>query len=178
MLNAVRVYMEILIKRKICVKLRNPFLRCGFWIPIQNVKMPASINKLNSCIIVTGNGRSKIQSNNNLATCSTVFKIERYLHPQNVRLQNVRLQNVRLQNVRFQNVRFQNVWNVRFTKRLVYKMLGLQNVRFTKRQVYKTSSLQNVNLTFCKPDVLKPDVLNPDVLKPDVLKPDVLWVYR
>ncbi len=42
------------------------------------------------------------------------------------------------QNVRFQNVRFQNVWNVRFTKRQVYKMPGLQNVRFTKRQVFKT----------------------------------------
>ncbi len=36
------------------------------------------------------------------------------------------------QYVRFQNVRFQNVWNVRFTKRQVYKMSGIQNVRFTK----------------------------------------------
>ncbi len=53
-------------------------------------------------------------------------------------------QNVRFQNVRFQNVRFQNVWNVRFTKRQVYKTSGLQNVRFTKRQVYKTSGFQNV----------------------------------
>ncbi len=38
-------------------------------------------------------------------------------------------QKVRFQNVRFQNVRFQNVWNVRFTKRQVYKMSGLKNVR-------------------------------------------------
>ncbi len=43
------------------------------------------------------------------------------------------------QNVRFQNVWFQNVRNVRFTKRQVYKMSGLQNVRFTKRQSFKTS---------------------------------------
>jgi len=48
-------------------------------------------------------------------------------------------QNVRLQNVRFQNVRFQNVWNVRFTKRQVYKTSGLLNVRSSKRQVFKTS---------------------------------------
>jgi hypothetical protein len=48
-------------------KLRQPFLRFGFWITIQNVKRPASINKSNSCIIV---GRSKIQSNNSLATYS------------------------------------------------------------------------------------------------------------
>ncbi len=53
-------------------------------------------------------------------------------------------QNVRFQNVRFQNVRLQNVWNVRFTKRQIYKTSGLQNVRFTKCQVYKTSGLQNV----------------------------------
>ncbi len=51
-------------------------------------------------------------------------------------------QNVRFQNVRFQNVRFQNVWNVRFTKRQVYKTSCLQNVRFTKRQDFKTSGLQ------------------------------------
>ena len=44
-------------------------------------------------------------------------------------------QNVRFQNVRFQNVRFQNVRNVRFTKRQVYKMSGLQNVRSSKRPV-------------------------------------------
>ncbi len=43
------------------------------------------------------------------------------------------------QNVRFQNVRFQNVWNVRFTKRQVYKTSGLQNVGFTKCQVFRTS---------------------------------------
>ncbi len=55
-------------------------------------------------------------------------------------------QNVRFQNVRFLNVRFQNAWNVRFTKRQVYKTSGLQNVRSTKCQVYKTSGLQNVRL--------------------------------
>ncbi len=48
-------------------------------------------------------------------------------------------QNVRFQNVRFQNVRFPNVWNVRFTKRQVYKMSGLQNVRSSKRPVAKKS---------------------------------------
>ncbi len=56
------------------------------------------------------------------------------VHPQNVRFQNVRFQNGR-----FQNVRFQNVWNVRFTKRQVYKMPGLQNVRSSKRPVAKKS---------------------------------------
>ena len=55
-------------------------------------------------------------------------------------------QNVRLQNVRFQNVRFQNVWNVRFTKRQVYKTSGLQNVRFTKRQVFKTSGCKKTSI--------------------------------
>ncbi len=38
--------------------------------------------------------------------------------------ETVHPQNVRLQNVRFQNVRFQNVWNVRFTKRQVFKTSG------------------------------------------------------
>ncbi len=50
------------------------------------------------------------------------------------------------QNVRFQNVRFQNVWNVRFTKRQVYKISGLQNVRFTKRQVFKTSGCKKTSI--------------------------------
>ncbi len=46
-----------------------------------------------------------------------------------------------------QNVRFQNVWNVRFTKRQVYKTSGLQNVSFTKRQVFKTSGCKiNIHL--------------------------------
>ncbi len=45
------------------------------------------------------------------------------------------------QNVRFQNVRIQNDWNVRFTKRQVYKMSGLQNVRSSKRPVAKKTSL-------------------------------------
>ncbi len=54
-------------------------------------------------------------------------------------------QNVRFQNVRFQNVRFQNVWNVRVTKRQLYKTSGLQNVRFTKRQVFKTSGCKKNN---------------------------------
>ncbi len=53
------------------------------------------------------------------------------------------------QNVRFQNVRFQNVWNVRFTKRQVYKMSGLQNVLFTKRQVFKTSGSKKHPYIFC-----------------------------
>ncbi len=61
----------------------------------------------------SGSGRSK----------NTAFKVQ----PQNVRFQNVR----------FQNVRFQYVRNVRFTKRQVYKMLGLQNVRSSKRPVAK-----------------------------------------
>ncbi len=67
------IYMEILITRKTVYLaenyLRKPFLQFGFWIPIQNVKnvVPVSINKINNCIIVTGNGRSKIQSKNNLA---------------------------------------------------------------------------------------------------------------
>ncbi len=58
-------------------------------------------------------------------------------------------QNVRFQNVRFQNVRFQNVWNVRLTKRQVYKTSGLQNVRFTKRQVFKTSGCKKHPFIFC-----------------------------
>ncbi len=48
-------------------------------------------------------------------------------------------QNFRFQNVKFQNVLFQNVWNVRFTKRQLYKTSGLQNLRSSKRQVFKTS---------------------------------------
>ncbi len=55
-------------------------------------------------------------------------------------------QNVGFQNVRFQNVRFQNVWNVRFTKRQVYKTSGLQNVWFTKRQVFKTSGCKKTSM--------------------------------
>jgi len=69
------------------------------------------------------------------------MQINNTVHPQNVRFQNVRFQNVR-----FQNVRFQNVWNVRFTKRQVYKMSGLQNVRFTKRQVFKTSGCKKTSI--------------------------------
>ncbi len=56
-------------------------------------------------------------------------------------------QNVRLQNIRFQNSRFQNFWNVRFTKRQVYKTSGLQNVRFTKRQVFKTSGCKKTSIS-------------------------------
>ncbi len=67
-----------------------------------------------------------------LGFCADVFRV----HPQNVRFQNVR----------FQNVRFQNVWNVRFTKRQVYKTSGLQNVRFTKRQVFITSGCKKIRL--------------------------------
>jgi hypothetical protein len=53
---------------------------------------------------------------------------------------------LQVQNVRFQNVRFQNVWNVRFTKRQLYKMSGLQNVRLIKRQVFKTSGCKKTSI--------------------------------
>ncbi len=58
-------------------------------------------------------------------------------------------QNVRFQNVRFQTVRFQNVWNVRLTKRQVYKTSGLQNVRFTKPRALKRPVAKKHPYIFC-----------------------------
>ncbi len=91
-------------------------------------------------------------------------------------VQVVHPQNVSLQNVRFQNVRFQNIWNVRFTKRQLYKTSGLQNIRFTKRQVFKTSRLLKKHpFIFCTCDWWKSaGSVAANVLKRDVLKPDVL----
>jgi hypothetical protein len=38
------------------------------------------------------------------------------------------------------------VYKIRFTKRQVYKMSGLQNVRFTKCQVFKTSGCKKTSI--------------------------------
>ncbi len=79
------------------------------------------------CVPTTNHNVEKLYLGFSITKCFTVYRAKYTIYP-----------------VHPQNVRFQNVWNVRFTKRQLYKTLGLLNVR-SSNVLSQNVRFQNVN---------------------------------